>query len=58
MMPGQGRGTPFDTLDEFPGSAVPPVRTDMDLRALGVLSPDDSPGARGGIPLRFDDDEG
>ena len=30
----------------------------MDLRALGVLSPDDSPGARGGIPLRFDDDEG
>jgi hypothetical protein len=58
MMPGQGRGTPSDTLEEFPGSAMPPARTDMDLRALGVLSPDDSPGARGGIPLRFDDDEG
>ena len=47
MMPGQGRSTPFDTLEEFPGAAVPPVRTDMDLRALGVRSPDDSPGARG-----------
>jgi hypothetical protein len=57
MMPGHGGGTPFDILEEFPGSVVPPARTDMDLHALGVLSPDDSPETRGGIPLHFDDDE-
>ena len=57
MMPGQGRTAPPDTLMEFPGPAMPRTRPGMDLRALGVISPDASPGARGGTQLRFDDDE-
>jgi len=57
MMPGQGRTAPPDTLMEFPGPAMPRTRPGMDLRALGVISPDASPEARGGTQLRFDDDE-
>jgi Domain of unknown function (DUF4407) len=54
---GRGGTMPVGTLAEFPGPATPRTRPEIDLRALGAIGPDDSPGPSGGTQLRFDDGE-
>ena len=54
-LPGPGVSAPPGT--DF-GSGMRRSQPDLDLRTLGVASPDDSVRARGGTPLHVDDDEG
>jgi Domain of unknown function (DUF4407) len=56
-MPGKPRAEPSGPLGGFSGHAPPRTAPDVDLWSVGVIHPDDSPEASGGIQLHVDDDE-